>query len=92
MKKIRIIHPGNFECFMEIYSEKLKEIRGKYPDEYAWNESELPIVLGKMRVAIEKGSYNKDSKTFKATCKELGIKHTYTAIDEFICAAIVNEC
>jgi hypothetical protein len=85
MEKLRIIHPGNFECFMEIYSEKLKEMRSKYPNEYVWRESELSTVLNKMRSAIESGTFNKDSKTFKATCKELGIKHTYAAINEFIC-------
>ena len=78
------IHPGNFECFFSIYAEKLKEARAKHPEDYNWPESALEIVLGKMRSAIERGTFNKDSHAFKATCKELKIKHTYKAIKEFI--------
>lgn len=84
MKQAMKIHPGNFECFMDVYAEKLKQSRIEYPNEYVWPDSEFDTVLGRMRSAIERGSFNKDSRSFKATCKELGIKHTYTAIREFI--------
>lgn len=79
-----IIHPGNFECFLEVYAEKLKEALKLHPEEYAWPESELPKVLERMRAAIERGTFNKDGHAFKAACKELKIKHTYKAIKEFI--------
>ena len=78
------LHPGNFECFMEVYQKHLKACLEKYPDQYAWNIDELDTVLNRMRTAIERGSFNKESKAFKDTCKELGINHTYKAIQEFI--------
>jgi hypothetical protein len=78
------VHPGNFECFMDVYAEKLKESRIKFPGDYAWPDSEFETVLGRMENAVERGSFNKDSHAFKATCKELKIKHTYQAIKEFI--------
>ena len=37
----------------------------------------------KMMPALIKGSANKDSKGIQRTCKALGIKHTYKAIDAF---------
>lgn len=79
-----VMHPGNFECFMDVYAEKLREARIKFPDQYAWPETEFELVLGRMRTAIERGTFNKDGQAMKATCKALGIKHTYTAIREYI--------
>lgn len=78
------IHPGNLQCFIETYEQKLREARLKFPSEYAWPDSEFDQVMTRMKVAIERGSFNKDSHAFKMTCKALNIKHTYTAIREFI--------
>ena len=78
------VHPGNFECFMDVYREELTKQHSENPQDYAWPASELETVLCRMRAAIEKGSFNKDSKAFKNTCKRLKIKHTYAAIREFI--------
>lgn len=78
------IHSGNFECFMEVYAEKLKEALKLYPDQYFWPESLFPEVVKKMRLAIERGTFNKDGHAFKATCKALKINYTYKAINEFI--------
>ena len=69
---------------MEVYSEKLKEARKQFPHDYIWPESQHDFVLQRMRVAIARGSFNKDSHAFKATCKKLKIKNTYKAIKEFI--------
>ena len=38
----------------------------------------------KMMAAFEKGSANKDGKGIRRTCKALGIKHTYKAINAFL--------
>jgi hypothetical protein len=81
---MKTVHPGNLQCFLEVYAEKLKEALKLYPEDYSWPESELPKVLERMRVAIERGSFNKDGHALKATCKELKIKHTYKAIQEYI--------
>jgi hypothetical protein len=83
-KDLRPIHPGNFQCFLNVYKEKLIESIKNNPDEYSWSLNELETVFQRMSRAIEKGSFNKDSSAIKATCKELKIKHTYTAIRDFI--------
>lgn len=83
--KNKIIHPGNFQCFLDIYKENLiKEVQNN-PNEYAWSLDQLETVFSRMSSAIERGSFNKDSKAFKNTCKELKIKHTYKDIENFIC-------
>jgi hypothetical protein len=72
------------EDFMVIYTKQLGIALQEHPDEYAYGAVELPKVLEWMRAAIIKGSFNKDSRAIKATCRALGIKHTYKAIGEFI--------
>lgn len=61
--------------FFEVYERKLRESYGL---------DRIPVVMQKMRAAWERGSANKDGPACKATCKELGIKHTYTAIYEYL--------
>ncbi len=82
--KNEIIHPGNLQCFLDCYYQNLLKARREYPEEYAWPDSEMSVVFNRMTKAIKTGTFNKDSRAFKATCKELKIKHTYTAIREFI--------
>ena len=60
--------------FMAVYERHLRAAHTANPSEYCW----------RMRDAIARGSMSKDSPAFKATCKELGIKHTYTAIREYL--------
>ncbi len=69
---------------MDIYAEELTKAHAANPTLYAFPADKLPDVLARMERAIERGSYNYDSPTFKATAKRLGIKHTRTAIETFI--------
>lgn len=70
--------------FMNVYSKHLKDCLKEFPDQYAYSESLLPNVLIRMRNALVSNGYNKEGKAFERTCKELRIKHTYTAIKEYI--------
>lgn len=72
------------QTFLGIYSEELKRAREERPDEYAWPVDELPRVLKRMTDALIRGTYNKDSIAIRRTCKRLGIKHTYQAINASI--------
>jgi hypothetical protein len=56
----------------------------KYPNEYCWHVPEPERVFSRMALALIHGSYNKDSHAIEATCKALGIAHTYEAINQFI--------
>lgn len=75
---------SNLELFCETYRTKLHKARTEHPEEYVWPIEQLRTVADKMCAAIQRGSYNKDSRSFRDTCKELGIKHTYAAINAFI--------
>lgn len=78
------IHSGNLNTFLEVYRENLIKCVTQYPDEYVWPISEIERVMDRMENAIVRGSFNKDTRAFKLTCKELKIKHTYKAIKDFI--------
>lgn len=78
---------SNFDTFMQIYTEQLEKAVRNYPTEYTWPVENVPTVAAKMRVAFMNRTYNKDGRAIKATCKVLGIKYTYTAINEYLAAA-----
>jgi hypothetical protein len=74
----------NPETFITTYREQLRIAIETHPEEYAYPVSELDFVVARMTAAIERGSFNKDSRAFRATCKVLGIKHTYQAIKAYM--------
>lgn len=73
----------NFEKFMAVYETELKKAVVKYPEEYVYPLAFVPTVVKRMQVSFEKGTYNKDSRAIKATCKAFGIKHTRIAMTTF---------
>ncbi len=75
---------SNRDRFLEVYREKLAAAVAEHPLMYGWPIGELDTVMGRMAAAIDRRSYSKDGQAFRATCRALGIKHTYTAINEFI--------
>lgn len=74
----------NRELFKSTYAKHLEQCIVAYPTDYLWTRDELPDVLGRMFIAIDKMSFDKDSHAFKKTCKTLGIKHTYKAIKTYL--------
>lgn len=78
---------SNFDNFMQVYTEQLEKAVRNYPAEYGWPVENVPTVAAKMGEAFKKKTYNKDGRAIKATCKVLGIKYTYTAINEYLAAA-----
>lgn len=70
--------------FMATYERQLLVSMRAFPDDYAYGIGDVPKVLERMRLAVWRGSFNKHSPAFERTCKELGIKHTYKAIREFL--------
>jgi hypothetical protein len=69
---------------MRIYAEQLAKAVAAHRIDYAYDVSQVPMVCERMRAAIERGSFNKEGFAFKGTCKTLGIKHTYTAINAYL--------
>lgn len=72
------------ETWMAEYQKQLLLALEEHPEEYAYDQSNIPTVLIKMRNAFKNGSYNKDSRAIRATCKVFKIKHTYKDIERFI--------
>jgi len=73
-----------FEQFMSEYEKQLSIAVKKYPLEYGFKPEVIPSVVEKMKKAFLKGSYNKEGRALKATCKALSIPYTYIAINQFI--------
>jgi hypothetical protein len=78
------INDSNLEKFLTTYRQNLILSHSENPATYAWPISEFETVFERIKAAIIKGSFNKDSLAFKKTCKTLGIKHTYAAIENFL--------
>ena len=76
--------------FMDVYERHLHSCHLEMPTVYVWDIEEMPDVIRRMRDAIVRGTYNKDSLAFKLTCKELMIKWTYKAIADYIRGRTIN--
>lgn len=74
----------NFDRFIDAYASHLRHCVTELPGQYTYGIDKVPAVVGRVADAIRRRSYNKDGLAFKRTCKQLGIKHTYKAIAEFI--------
>lgn len=79
---------ANLERFMEVYRRQLLAAVTQYPGEYAFGPQDVGKVSDRMKAAFIAGSYNTDGRAIKATCKELGIKHTRKAMEEFFGLAV----
>lgn len=79
----------SLDKFMSAYERHFRANVAAHPEQFVNSDKpeKIPAFLIAMRKALESGAYLNDSSTFKATCKELGIKHTYKAIAEFIARA-----
>lgn len=75
---------NNFETFMKAYCQNLYDAVRDHREEYCFGLDKVPDVVAKMKIAFGQRSYNKDSRAVKATCKQLGIKHTYSAINDYL--------
>ncbi len=79
----------NAETFDKVYRASLAQAVAEYPDEYPWFQEgvvEVEEVADRMLDSVfhYPGRWNKDGRAFKATCKTLGIRHTYKAIFAYI--------
>lgn len=80
----------SLEAFITEYAKQLahfvKEDETKPMEErhYAFGSGTVPKVVERMKEAVVKGSFNKDSKGIKGTCKVLGIPHTYQGIAAYV--------
>lgn len=70
--------------FMVEFRNQLAQLHDKNPQLYKWPITELPTVVGRMSLALNNAAYEITAPAVKATCKVLGIKNTYVAVQVFI--------
>ena len=75
---------NNLQRFIETYNKCLRAAIDADPNPYLWDLEHFDEFIQRMERAINNRSFNKDSPTFRQTCKTLGIRHTYRAIDTFL--------
>ena len=73
---------NNVDRWNSVYRAELAKAMESHPDEYMPG-IDAEIVANRMIAAFERGTYNKDSRAIRATCRHFGIKHTYAAINAF---------
>jgi hypothetical protein len=75
-----------FDKFMQTYREQLIAAMTAHPEDYDYTAAPADIdrVCRKMGDAFLQRTYNKDGRAIKATCKVLGIKYTYGAINTYL--------
>lgn len=71
----------NVQEFVNIYKIKIRDYHTQ--GEYEWPLDQLDSVVSRMQNAFVNGTYNYDGKAIKATCKQLGIRHTVKAMEEY---------
>ena len=71
------------DTFMATYRKKLIEAREKYPEVYDWAPNELDARCARLRRGIIDGTYLRSGHALRATCKALGIRCTYAAINVY---------
>ena len=72
------VNKENYEKFIGKFTEILTE---NYSEKYL---KPLDETLRNCIYSLLKGEFDKDTDSFKQTCKALKIKHTYKAIKSFI--------
>jgi len=78
------INQQRLNKFATAYENQLLKAITNFPNEYAFGPLAVPTVAAKMKAAFSAGSYNKDGRAVRETCKELGIKHTYLGINTYL--------
>ncbi len=75
--------PAHVKKFREVYTRALLSAVTEHPSEYAYKVEDAPIIVERMLVACQCGTFNHDGRAMKAACKALGIPHTRRAIKKY---------
>lgn len=72
------------DIFINAYTPLLRQAQTDYPKEYGTHPTPPEMVAERMHAALLNGTYSKDGRAMKATCKALGISHTYRAMEAYL--------
>ena len=73
----------NFERFAEEFRRQLEIAMREHPEDYMRGVT-ASVIADRMIEAFKARTYNKDGRAVRATCKVLGVKHTYRDINAFL--------
>ncbi len=82
---------NNIDRFVGVYEKALTQMVQKYPNEYGYSVSDVPGVVKKMKIGFENGTYNRDGRAIKLTCKMLRIPYTYSGINGYFVDGELTE-
>ena len=74
----------NYDKFLAIYTRELSKDVLAHPDQFGFEQAQVPAVALKMTTSLAKGTANKDSNAIRRTCRELGVGYTYKEIFRFL--------
>ena len=77
------IDESRLESFCTLFEKNWKQHIEEHTEDYVVIAS-FDAAAKKMQLAIRVGSFNNDSRSFRKTCRELGIKNTYKAIRAYL--------
>lgn len=91
--KLPNIDKTQFEKFCSTYFAELSGVYVNTSEDYLSEDylRGLDDTYHRMCIAIARSNFNKDSISFKNTCKVLKIKHTYKAISAYLMGEINYE-
>lgn len=77
------MNEAKLDAFCNLYRAMLREEVQAHPEQYGYGVDMVDAVVGRMREAFKRGSFNKDGNAIKRTCKVLCIAHTYKAMNAY---------
>lgn len=81
---VDILTIPNESFFFLLWSIYLKRCVQTNPEKYTYSIDNIEPVLQRMSKAVIARVYNKDGDALQLTRKTLGLKNTYTAINEYL--------
>jgi len=74
--------PTTWAELASMYEEELRAARKRYPEQYAYPESEIPTVVQKMVAAFQARTYSNSGHGIRGVARRLRIGHTYTELNK----------
>jgi hypothetical protein len=70
--------------FLAVLRIELEKNVKDHPDHYAWSLNNIDTVFMRIADAVKRDNFDKETISFKNTCKAFGLDHTYKAIRGFL--------
>jgi hypothetical protein len=76
---------NNTEQFIRLFKTNLRQSQQSRPELYTWSYDQFNLVFSRFEQAFKnRKGYPKKGLAIEKTCKDLGLKNTYKAINAFL--------